>query len=196
MGKLSDFICSKNPFCGSIEVTVKDVKISNSEYHGDIWCHLFITDADITSGAKDKIEKEVDALRKKKLCDKECACTSLLVSEFEVKHTRHVHREHVYDSGFLHGNCRVSFDLEFTLAFKVYIGICHDPDFSKISGSLDEWKKLLEQLKTWGEGIKNLTDPDEIWKKIGGVSPKALRESESMEKPRRIHRKGNTNNPK
>ena len=128
-------------------------------------------------------------MRKKWKCDEGCACTQLKVAEFEVEHNQRVHRHHVYDSGFLHGNCRVSFDLEFKLEFRIYVGICHDPDFTKAADCLAELTQLLDKLRKLGLKLKGLTDPDEIWKRIGGVSPKALRESPSVEKPRRIRRR-------
>lgn len=199
MGGLSDFICKKKPICGSIEVEVKDLKISNTSYHGDLWCHL-IPDSLVASGAKSKVEKDIAPLRKKWECDTGCACTQVKIAEFEVKHNQHIHRRKVYSTGELrrltlgtvnipHGNCRVTFDLEFKLEFRVYLGICHDPDFSKVADALTELTELLEKLKKLGDKIKGLTDPDEIWKKIGGVSPKALRESPGVEKPRRIRRR-------
>ena len=56
MSKLSDFICTDNPICGEVEVDVKEVKVSNTEYHGDLWCHMFVTDSAVQSGARDKVD--------------------------------------------------------------------------------------------------------------------------------------------
>ena len=94
MSKLSDFICTDNPICGEVEVDVKEVKVSNTEYHGDLWCHMFVTDSAVQSGARDKVDNDVDILRKKWKCDEGCACTQLKVAEFEVEHNQRVHRHH------------------------------------------------------------------------------------------------------
>lgn len=183
-GKLKSLFC-KDPLCGEIEVDVKDVKLSNTEYHGGLWCHL-LPEGFIVDGVKEKIEGDVNNLRKKWKCEDGCACTSIKIADFEVKHSRHLHREHVWESGTFNGNCRLTGDLEFKLNIRVYAGICHDPELAQLAEFANELQELLKKLKKIGKVIEGFTDPDEIWKRIGGVSPKALRESSSVEKPRRI----------
>src|SRR5690606_38290476 len=69
-------------------------------------------------------------------------------------------------------------------------GICQDPDFSKAG---DDFAELKDKLIEIGKKLEKLADPDEIWKRIGGVSPKALRESPTMNEPRRIRLRRRTN---
>ncbi len=183
MSSLADFICASDPFCGSIEVEVKDLKISNMVVHGPVGCGVIVREGAVAAGALKKVNEEVDVIRRSKTCEKNCACTSILITEFDIAHSRNVVREPAV------GPCSVSFDLSFKLGIKIYGGICHNPDFTGIEDCLQDWKDLWEKIKAFIEQLKKTFDPDEIWKKIGGTSPKALRESESMEPPRRIRRR-------
>lgn len=193
---MSKFFCDP-PLCGRVEVEIEDIALSNVEVHGDLFCHL-IPESAFVSGVRDRIDGDVEALRRKWECKPDCACTSIQVTDFEIEHSRRIHREHVYDKGWWgipvlagvpHGNCRLSADLRFKLAIRIHAGLCHSTDPVAIGAAAAELKARLEQLRELGATLRGSLDPDEIWKRIGGASPKALRESPSVEPPRRIRRK-------
>jgi hypothetical protein len=192
---MSNFFCDP-PLCGRVEVEVKDLTLSNVEVHGDLFCHL-IPESAFLSGVRERIDGDVESLRRKWECRPECACTSIQIADFEIEHSRHIHREHVYDTGWwglpgqgvLHGNCRLSTDLRFKLAFRIHAGMCHSTDPAAIAATAAELKARLDQLRELGAGLGGALEPDTLWKRIGGASPKALRESPSVEPPRRIRRR-------
>lgn len=197
---MTAFFC-QDPICGEVRVVVQDVELRNSDYDGDLPCHL-IPESLVVSGIKDKIDADVDTLRKRWACSNACACTAVTIAEFEIHHTRNLIREPLWDPSWLTTlafpvvyGCTLTAELTFTLAFEIRAGICHTTDPAVIAEYAEQLSELLEDLREVGEDLGELTDPDELWKRIGGVSPKALRESPSVEGPRRIRLKREPEHP-
>ena len=139
-----DFIC-KDPFCYNVSVIPKNVKISNTDFHGDVWCR-FVTNEGVRSRAEQEILSRFSSLNKRKGCEIGCACISKEIFSTSLHYNERIHRHKIWTSSWwrLRGNCIVSFDLDFDIEIKIDIGLCVNSD--KLGKFIGQATELLDDL--------------------------------------------------
>jgi len=174
----------EDPLCYKVTAEAKNVVISNLEVHGDLWCHLFVLDTDARDGARKKANESLQPLNKTKDCQRGCRCIMIEVFSTTLKIREHIHRHHAWDSGFLHGNCRLTFDVEFDIEIHFWLGICIDP--ARIEECAQQIADALNKLKDLGKTLEGLTNLEELAKRIKAVTPRQLREGPNVEPPKKV----------
>jgi hypothetical protein len=202
---VADFFCA-TPICGRVDVELKDVDLTNVVMHGSA-LGAAVPEFLLESGVRDHVESDLAGLRKRWSCTGDCACTMIEVADFEVAHTRNLINELVipaaaasttilgYPVGVSFAGVTFSATLDFKLHFKIWAGLCHSTDAAALVENAKRLQQALDDLRKLGVRLRAGLDPDALWKEIGGASPKALRESPSVEPPVRIRHKPATPTP-